>query len=321
MTDQQKAYIAALLSTAIIGFSFLFVKIALISASPLDTLAHRFTITFLVATLLLVVKKAPVKVTRRDVIKILPLAILYPTLFFAFQAFGLVYTTSSEAGILNAVIPIFTLFLATIFLKERTTLLQKIFTVVSVTGVIFIFMMNGLHTANYSLLGVFLILLSALTSSMYSVLARKLVRQYSPFTLTYVITALGFISFNGISIVDHVMHPSATSYFAPFMNADYIIAIIYLGVLSSLCSALLSNYSISKLEATKMSVFGNLGTLITIIAGVLILNETLQFHHFIGAAIILIGVIGTNLFGAKKRPVDTNQRGLSHSVHEPIQSK
>ncbi|MCR8643262.1 DMT family transporter [Paenibacillus sp. N1-5-1-14] len=307
MTDQSKGYIAALTGTLLIAFSFLFVKIALSSASPLDTLAHRFTITFLGATLLLVHKKFRFRVSGKDILRILPLAVLYPTMFFAFQAFGLMYTTSSEAGIIHATVPIFTLVLATIFLKERTTILQRIFTVFSVTGVVYIFMMSGLNVANYSMTGVIFILISAITNSMYSVLSRKLVKNYSPFQLTYVITALGFITFNVISISDHLIHPEAAGYLAPLMNSDYLFAILYLGIFSSLFSAFLSTYSVSKIEATKMSVFGNLGTLITIIAGVLILNESLQIHHFIGAVIILIGVIGTNFSKAKKAKITTPQ--------------
>ncbi|MEG9463402.1 MAG: EamA family transporter, partial [Bacillus amyloliquefaciens] len=36
------AYLAAILNALIIGFSFIFVKIALQSANPFDILAHRF---------------------------------------------------------------------------------------------------------------------------------------------------------------------------------------------------------------------------------------------------------------------------------------
>ena len=44
MNEKTKAYLAALSFSAIIGFSFLFTKIALGYASPLTNLAHRYTI-------------------------------------------------------------------------------------------------------------------------------------------------------------------------------------------------------------------------------------------------------------------------------------
>ena len=52
MNEKTKAYLAALSFSAIIGFSFLFTKIALGYASPLTNLAHRYTIAALVMVVL-----------------------------------------------------------------------------------------------------------------------------------------------------------------------------------------------------------------------------------------------------------------------------
>ena len=52
MNEKTKAYLAALSFSAIIGFSFLFTKIALGYASPLTNLAHRYTIAALVLIVL-----------------------------------------------------------------------------------------------------------------------------------------------------------------------------------------------------------------------------------------------------------------------------
>lgn len=303
MTKLKRAYFAAILYAIIIGFSFMFVKIALIHASPVDTLAHRFTIAFAMATILILFKKIPVKITLRDIWAIFPLALLYPTLFFMFQVFGLVYSSSSEAGIIQATIPIFTMILATIFLKEYSNNRQKVSILLSVVGVIFLFMMNGLNIDAYSMKGASLILLSALAASLYNVLARKLTKQYSLFTLTYVMTGFGFIAFNSIAMTNHLIANSFTNFFSPFLNTSFFVSILYLGILSSLCTSFLSNYALSIMEASKMSVFSNLATLITMIAGVIFLNEKLQYYHMLGAILILTGVIGVNYFGNKRGSV------------------
>lgn len=52
MTENKKAYFAAILYAIIIGFSFFFTKISLMEASPLDTLAHRFTMALLIAIII-----------------------------------------------------------------------------------------------------------------------------------------------------------------------------------------------------------------------------------------------------------------------------
>ena len=300
MLQNKKAYLAALLYTCIIGFSFMFVKLSLTVANPLDTLAHRFTISLLVAIILVLFKKIRLNITIKDIVVILPIAVLYPALFFSFQVFGLVYTSSSEAGIIQATIPIFTLVFATFFLKEHTTKWQKSFTILSVVGVIYIFVMKDLNVEIANLKGAILILLSALSSAGYNVLARKMTKRYQIFELTFIMTIIGCVVFNSMAITNHITNHTLTHYFLPFTNEKFLFAILYLGILSSLCTSFLSNYALSKIEASKMSVFSNLATLITMIAGVIFLHEKLHYFHIVGAIIIVIGVIGTNFSGNLK---------------------
>ncbi|NWK69718.1 DMT family transporter [Bacillus paramycoides] len=299
MKNTTKAYISALLYSFIIGFSFMFVKLALTITNPLDTLAHRFTVAFIAASIPVIFGFVKLNISFKNILALLPLAIFYPALFFAFQAFGLVYTSSSEAGIIQAAIPIFTMILASYFLKEYTNIWQKTSVLISVIGVIYIFIMNGIVAHKTSFIGVILILLSALSSACYNVLARKMTKKFKLMDLTYTMTALGFISFNSIAIVDHLNKDTITIYFKPFTNGTFLISILYLGLLSSLLTALLLNYSLSYIEAAKISVFSNLSTLITIIAGVVFLHEQIAYYHIIGTIMIIIGVIGTNFLGKK----------------------
>lgn len=299
MKNTTKAYISALLYSFIIGFSFMFVKLALTITSPLDTLAHRFTVAFIAANIPVIFGFVKLNISFKNILALLPLAIFYPALFFAFQAFGLVYTNSSEAGIIQAAIPIFTMILASYFLKEYTNTWQKTSVFISVVGVIYIFIMNGIGAYETNFIGVILILLSALSSACYNVLARKMTKKFKLMDLTYTMTAIGFISFNLIAIVSHINKGTTTVYFKPFTNSTFLISILYLGLLSSLLTALLLNYSLSYIEAAKISVFSNLSTLITIIAGVVFLHEQIAYYHIVGTLMIVLGVIGTNFLEKK----------------------
>ncbi|MEX0137284.1 DMT family transporter [Bacillus nitratireducens] len=299
MKNTTKAYISALLYSFIIGFSFMFVKLALTITSPLDTLAHRFTVAFIAANIPVIFGFVKLNISSKNILALLPLAIFYPALFFAFQAFGLVYTSSSEAGIIQAAIPIFTMILASYFLKEYTNTWQKTSVFISVVGVIYIFIMNGIGAHETNFIGVILILLSALSSACYNVLARKMTKKFKLMDLTYTMTAIGFISFNLIAIASHINKGTTTVYFKPFTNSTFLISILYLGLLSSLLTALLLNYSLSYIEAAKISVFSNLSTLITIIAGVVFLHEQIAYYHIVGTLMIVLGVIGTNFLEKK----------------------
>lgn len=303
MMDKKKAYFAATMYALIIGLSFMFVKLTLTVATPLDTLAHRFSIAWIAATVILLFKRDSIKITKKDVLIIALLAIFYPTFFFAFQVFGLVYTTSSEAGIIQAIIPIFTLIFARILLKEKSTVAQKIAISLSVLGVMYIIFMNGVGDKNTNLLGSSLLLFSALSSSLYQVFSRKLTQIYSLFSITYIITLFGFIVFNGIALTNHLINGTVYQFIQPLKHLDFVLAILYLGILSSLGTSYLSNYSLSILPASQVSVFGNLATLITILAGIIFLHESFHYYHAIGTCLIVIGIIGANYFEKQKTKV------------------
>ncbi|MCY9514739.1 DMT family transporter [Paenibacillus apiarius] len=298
-SSEKKAYLAAILYAFIIGFSFVFVKLALTAADPMSTLAHRFSVSIAIATIPVAFGWVKLNISPKDIVRILPLALFYPAMFFAFQAFGLVYASSSEAGIIQAAVPIFTMLLASYFLKERSSLGQKLSVALSVAGVIYIFIMNGVAIDASNIKGTVLILLSALASAGYNVMARPMTRKFKLIDITYMMTLVGFLTFNVMSLATHGMNGTVALYFAPFTDLTFIVSILYLGVLSSLVTSFLSNYALSHMEASKMSVFGNLATFITMIAGVLVLDEQLKYYHLIGACMIVLGIAGTAFLGKR----------------------
>jgi len=295
------AYTAIIVYSTIVGLSFLFGKLALTVTSPLDSLAHRFTISLIAATIPVLFGWIKLQLKPRDLLTILPLAVFYPSMFFAFQAYGLQFTSSAEAGIIHATVPIFTMIAAAYFLKERTTKVQKLATLLSVAGVIFIFVMKGTSIDISNVKGTLLILLSALSLAGYSVLARKLSGRMKVMTMTYMMTAIGFLVFNFIAVSQHIAKGTISHYFDPFASPVFLMSILYLGVLSSLISSLLSNYALSKLEASKVSVFNHLATLVSVIGGFAFLGEKLAYYHLIGAAVIVVGVLGANMGALGKR--------------------
>jgi drug/metabolite transporter (DMT)-like permease len=297
MTRQNyKSYLAAISYSVIIGFSFLFIKFTLVSAHPLDTLAHRFTVSMAAATLILLFfKRTRFSVTWKQIMAILPLATLYPLMFFLFQVFGLNFSSTTEAGIFQAMIPIFTMFLAAGFLGERPHLYRKIGIGLSVGGVILIFVLKGVNIGSGSMLGGGLILISAFSSAGYNVLARKLVQNYNVFQMTCVMTAIAFVFFNVFAVGRHMVVGDLNLYFQPFLDLKFTLSILYLGILSSLCTSFLSNYALIELEASQMSLFAHLATLITLAAGAFILGEPLSYYHIIGALLIIGGLILSNL--------------------------
>lgn len=110
---------------------------------------------------------------------------------------------------------------------------------------------------------------------------------------------ISFICFNILSIGEGLIAGNLGSYFLPLKSPQFIISILYLGILSTLLTSTLTNYVLSKIEASKMSVFSNLGTVISIVAGVVFLKEEIFYYHIIGSVLIILGVLGANFLGKK----------------------
>lgn len=306
MIEKRKAYGAATINAIIIGLSFMFVKVTLTVSAPLDALAHRFTAAMIAVTVLLLLKRESIKVKKEEFLKITMLSIFYPILFFGFQLFGLIYASSSEGGIIQATLPIFTLILASLLLKETSTTTQKLSISISVLGVVYMMYMGGAGD-NTSLLGNSLILLSIISLSLYQVFARKLAQHYSIFTITYFFTVLGFVVFNVLALANHMINGTIHQFLQPYGNLDFVFSIMYLGVLSTLVSSYTSNYALSILPAFQMSVFGNLTTVITILAGIVFLDESFYYYQTIGGCLVVLGVIGVNYFGERREKKKHNR--------------
>ena len=227
------------------------------------------------------------------------LGLMQPILYFSFETFGIQFSSSSQAGLMIALIPIFVTILSTYALKEVPSKLQCAFIFLSVSGVVFIVFMNGSSSSDGSLLGIFLLLGAVFSAAVFNILSRKLSSEFSPMELTYSIMTMGAVFFNFVSIYKHLRSSTLTQYFSPLKNIDFIFSITYLGILSSLIAFFLINFTLSKIEASKAAVFTNLSTIVSIIAGVILLHESFKLYHFIGSILILLGVWGTNYFTSK----------------------
>lgn len=293
-SDLTLAYAAAILHTLITGFSFLFVKIALVYTNPLHVLSFRFTASFLALMILILLKKVHLNYREKNIQKLLLLSILYPIAFFGFQTFGLFHTSSSEAGIIQSATPIFTMILSGLVLKEKNTSSQKLSILMTVAGVVYIFIMKGAGLDLSEGLGIILLLCSIFSMSGYLTLARATTKQFSVVEISFMMNFVGFIILNLVAVIDHILKGNIHLFFEPVKNVDFIISILYLGILSSLITSMLNNFALKRLEASKVSVFANLRTVVTIIAGVVFLKEKLYLYHIIGSLMIVLGVMGTN---------------------------
>lgn len=308
--ERKLAYLLAVLNAVIIGISFLFAKIALDYAQPLDTLMYRFAVSFLGLSLPVALGIVKLRYRGKTIGKALLLSSMYPLGFFTLQAYGLQHATAAEAGILYAFTPIVTMLCASLFLKEFTNRAQKLAIFCSVFGVVFIFLMKGSELDISNITGIFLLVLTSVSFAGYSVMARSLSKQFSPSEISYLMLSTGFVVFLISSLLTHWKLGSFENLIMPLSQPLFLVSILFLGLVSSLVTALASTYVLSKIEASQMSVFTNLSTLVTIAAGSLFLGEDITRYHVIGSVLIIAGVLGTQYYTGRTKEVPKLNRSV-----------
>jgi len=297
--SKAKVYAVSLLFTAFVGFSFLFAKLGVTASSPLELITYRFNIAVLAIGLALAFKLIRTDFKKKPIRDDLTVALCYGG-FIGLQAIGLNYATSVEGGIVFAIIPIITMLLAAGLLKEKTTTLQKLFVSLSVSGVILMFIMSAGVIDGMNFLGLVILLLSSISLALSNVLTRKLRKAFTPTEISFTIVITCCLIFNAVSIGSEIYQGTLDQYFAPLSNTSFLISVIYLGVTCTFLTSLMISYMLANMEAVKATLFGNVSTAISIIAGVLIIGEPLQFYHLLCTSLIIIGVAGTSLSGKKR---------------------
>ena len=277
----------------------MFSKVALGVMNPIELIAYRFLLAALVLYALKSFKLIKINLKGKKLRVLLLVSLAEPVTYFIFESLGLNLTSSFEAGLMISLIPVITVAFSLIFLKERVKLVQVLFMLMSLGGVLFINLMKEDISLTGNLLGIIFLLIAVTASGFYNIGSKKASTSFSPVEITYVMMWVGAITFNSILIVNNVIKGTMKSYFSPLLSWQAIIPILYLGILSSILAFFLVNYSISKMKVSQFSVLANITTIVSIFAGVFILKERFLWYHVVGSIIILLGVWGTVYFGDK----------------------
>ncbi|MBI9012762.1 MAG: DMT family transporter [Clostridiales bacterium] len=284
--------IIGIIPFAIFGLSFLFTKVAIDSFDDVfHLLGLRFLLAVLGLTVMMLIGVIKIDMKGKSIKALLLVALFQPIFYFTFETFGIKYSSSSQAGVMIAFIPVVVTLFAVVFLKERTNRLQLIFIFLSVIGVL---IMNSDVTFTLdSLKGTLFLMGAVLSAAFYQVLSRHASKEYSSLEITYIMMCVGAIFFNIIGLYNSFQSGTLTAYLKPLITLDLIVPLLYLGILSSVFAFFLINYVLSHVAASKASVLANLTTIIAIVAGVLFLDESFSMIMIVGSVLILIGVYGT----------------------------
>lgn len=264
------------------GSSFPAMKAALNYLDPWSIMWLRLTIGSLALTPVLG-KILPRKTTAADWRLLLPLALLQPCLYFLLESYALKFTTSAQAGIISASLPIMVTVGARLFLGETTTLRAYAGLLLSVIGVIWLTMAGSPSTnAPNPVLGNILEFGAMACAAGYMLLVKRLSDRFGPWTLTALQTMIGAVFFL----------PGLWKLLANF-PAGFMAVLpvtIYLGTFVTLGAFGLYNIGIARIPASRASVFINLVPVVAVFFAWTFLGETLSSMQLLAAVCIFLGV-------------------------------
>ena len=300
-SDHKKLpYLVGVLVAVIFGMSFMFTKNALDTMTPLSVMAFRFGLAAIVLTIMIFLGVVKINFKGKKIKTLLLLTIFQPLLYFPFETWGVQLTSSSEAGIMIAMIPVSVVIFGYFFTKERISVIQGIFILVSVSGIAYIGIKSGVSASGTNFLGYLSLLGAVIAAGIYNIMSRKVSGIFTPVEITFVMMWAAAIVFNGAFAVNSMISGDFSQYLVPFSSLPTLISIFYLGVASSVFAFFMLNYMLSRLPAYKCAVFLNLTPVISVFAGVLFRKEILFNYHIIGCILIIIGVWGTNISNKKE---------------------
>lgn len=202
---------------------------------------------------------------------------------------GLSLTYSIHASLLMLTTPILITVIAAWILKERLTLFKLVGLLLGITGaVVLITARQNSGTGNNVVVGDMLIIVNAISYTIYFILVKPLMKKYDPITVLRVIFSVGFIL-----VVPFCWAEFVQIHWAMFGLREYIIlASVVLG--GTFFAYLLNIYGIKVLGASIAGAYIYSQVVFTAVIAMIFLKEDLSLYKIIAGLLIASGVYLSN---------------------------
>jgi len=284
--NKRAAELALVGITVIWGLTFVFTKNSLITAGhpqglqPFVFLAWRFALAS-VAMAILCYKRYS-NVNRPT---LLAGAVMGTVLFasYAFQTFGLRYTTAGNAGFITGLFIVFTPMLAWAFLKHKQPPKAIFAVVIALVGLAFLSIQPHLKINS----GDVLVLFCAFTYSIHIILFDGYTKKYDlpllilvQMVVLFVLNALAGLAFETVQ--------------AP--QTGYVwMSVIVCGLLASALAFFVQGWAQRILTPSRTSMVLIMEPVFSLIFGMILLSERLTWSGWVGCGLIFLGMIVTEV--------------------------
>ncbi len=225
------------------------------------------------------------KVPFRDILKYFGAAFFALTINQYPFIIGLSKTGAIEASIIVTMLPLISMLLAALFLKEPITLMKATGVLVGASGALLL-VLNSHSNSNgaSSIEGNLLVLAAVVSFALYLTLFKNLITRYS------VITSMKWIFlFGAIQAVPFVFKPMESADYSIFSSETWL-KIAYVVVIATFLSYILVAVAQKALRPTTLSMYNYLQPIVASIAAVIIGIDVLGIDKILSAILVFSGV-------------------------------
>lgn len=286
------AYTSLVFAMLLYGSTFLAMKVVLDDYTPVTMIAIRMIFATVLFIPFLFTTYKNVKIQKSDIFILSLMILAEPCLYFIFEGYALQNTTSAQAGIVNALEPVFITIGAGFILKEKMPKVAYLGFIIAILGsIILSISAQATENAPNPILGNLLETIAIILAALSIVVTKYLMDKYPPFYLAGCQIIGGAIFF---VILNYILYGNFV-----IKGGLSLIILIYLGVLTVVTYALY-NYSMCSLSASKASPFLYLMPVFAMFFGWFFLDEILTKPQIISCFIIFFGIYLTQTNYKKK---------------------
>lgn len=270
------------------GASFIATKYLLNELTPETIISMRMILAISLLLVIALIQKRDFTIHLKSHGYIFILALI-AVFHLWIQVTGLKFTTASNTGWIIGTAPIFMAILGLIFFKEKLNSLKVTGIVLATFGLLLL--VGKGNITNIDLIenkGDLLVLSSAFTWGIYSMVNKKISLDYSPLmTILYLFIMMAIIIIPltaGKESISSVVHLSAIGW----------ISILFLGLLCSGVSYVIWAYSLREMESAKVGAYLYFEPFVTIVTAWIFLKEDITLLMILSGLIITAGVFLVN---------------------------
>jgi len=290
----KKSYLLDLLLLAVVavwGSNFAIVKYSLQEVSPMAFNSLRFMIAIVVMWYLVIHRGRKVQLYKKDLWPLIGLGLLGNFVYQVAFIIGIEWSYSANAAVLLGSGPMYVALISHFIFKKKVSVGQILGIITGFLGVLILILgKEGFELNGLSGLGDLLLFVAALCWALTSVLSISYLNRYTPLDLAVISMTSG-----GLAIIlagmPWVLEVDFTS-----LSGRAWAGILYSGALSIALSYIVWNYALSKVGAVRTTAFQNFVPMFGVLFGFIILDERLSLWQYLGAIMVITGVILTRIF-------------------------